>query len=397
MRGSVKTPIGGYLPLTLLSKGCSLVFGKGTNKLKTTLLLTTICLSLFTSLVEAAQTAQGRMYCLSVRFSEGDGPFGFTFLNLTGIGSGINGELYPVSGQSRSHFSAIVLRDELFEEEHQGSLFLDVPNSDGNGDGFPDFLDVSQAVTGSSSGTYSLPGHSSGNVSASWSRSSGSDVGVCELTLQSVGTFTHTFNILEYKGPVTYTPGASLVAASVDFTLAGAPDSVLKGPLSLEKSESDPYDELTMDQGSWTNASGTEFFFLSDTVERDSSWPTNYFGVIEFDDWQMDFPDPDYYLWILSIDDLNDADNDGIPDFSDDASVVAPRTPEISVHPGAGVVVLTISGDVGTACQILESSSLSVFPSTNWPPVLSFTLTNDPHVVSLPISPGNKFWRVRVP
>jgi hypothetical protein len=98
-------------------------------------------------------------------------------------------------------------------------------------------------------------------------------------------------------------------------------------------------------------------------------------------------------VWVISIDDTNDANANGIPDFSDDLAVVLPpRAPRLSIAPRATNLWLTISGDVGHTNDIQELDSLT---ATNWQTTLSLKLTNDPQVVSLSL-PANqtKYWRV---
>jgi hypothetical protein len=96
---------------------------------------------------------------------------------------------------------------------------------------------------------------------------------------------------------------------------------------------------------------------------------------------------------VLSFDDPNDANANGIPDFSDNpASVTPPRAPHLSLALGKTNLLLTISGTVGHTNQIQEIGSLTL---TNWQTTLSFLLTNDPQMVSLPLPAGtSKFWRV---
>ena len=345
-------------------------------------------------MARAAQTAEARMYCLSIRFNRGAGPFGVYSLDLTGIDAGINGELFPVFGGSRSHHSFISLNDETFEPV-PGQMDLNVPAEDANGDGFPDVFDVSQSFTGGSSGAYSFPGFANGNVAATWSRSAGSPAGTCQLNFGSLGTFNHTFNIFEYKGPLSYTPGTNLVSGSVNLKLTGVPDFELKGPIAFAKSAANPHNELTRQSGSWTNTVGQTFPFFSDFLDRDLTRPTNYYGYLEFVDWDLSTSESDYYLWVLSIDDLNDIDTDTIPDFSDDPQNVSPRRPLLALKRSENNLLLTITGDVGQVCQIQEAATVS---ATNWPTIFSLTLTNDPHTVSLPLPPsGIAFWRARVP
>jgi hypothetical protein len=103
--------------------------------------------------------------------------------------------------------------------------------------------------------------------------------------------------------------------------------------------------------------------------------------------------EPDYLYWNLSVDDANDADHDTIPDFSDDPQTTPVRQPKLTLALNANHLLLTISGDVGRMHEIQQLTALG---STNWQPVQSVTLTNDPQAVSLTLPTGDSsFWRVR--
>ena len=126
---------------------------------------------------------------------------------------------------------------------------------------------------------------------------------------------------------------------------------------------------------------------------RDPYWPTNYYGWVDMQDGEPNTGEPDYLYWNLSIDDTNDADHDTIPDFSDDPQTAPPRQPRLTLTLNAGHALLTIAGDVGRLHEVQQLTDLS---STNWQPVESVILTNDPQTVSLSSPVGNPtFWRVR--
>lgn len=349
--------------------------------------------------IQAAQTANARIYCLSIRFNHAraGGPNAIYALDLTGLNSGINGELYPVFSGPRSHHTVLILTDELFDNQFFGSMNLNVPTTDTDGDGFPDIFDTSRAFSGASSGSYNFPGFpgsASGNATANWSRGANSEVGSCQLNFQNFGSFSHTFNILEYRGPLTYTPGSNAVTGTVDLALTGAPDSILAGPIAFTKSSTDPHNDLLLQTGVWTNSAAQDFPFVTNSVLRDPIWPTNYYGYFEFNDWELSNPERDYYLWVLSIDDLHDADSDGIPDFSDEPSASA-RRPFLGIRKTQTNLLLTISGNVGQICEVQEATTVT---ATNWPTTTSVTLTNDPQTISLPLpTSGVKFFRVRTP
>jgi len=133
---------------------------------------------------------------------------------------------------------------------------------------------------------------------------------------------------------------------------------------------------------------------LDDPFQRDPIWPTNYFGYVDFEDGDPNTPDdPDYLTWFLSIDDTNDSDGDGIPDFSDDVASTSASAPLLILSPGSTNLMLNVTGTVGRTHEVQRNFLLD---QTNWATVLSFSLTNSPQSVVLPL-PTNaaSFWRVR--
>lgn len=348
-----------------------------------------------------AETAQGRAYCMSLRFQQGT-TYGGT-LNLSTIGGPpYNGELVPtfssdVSGNPWGSGLALVWSGM----GDGGSIYVNLPlGTDANNDGYDDFFEVSQGVSNaSSSGNYSTSTYFSGTVSATWNRAAGSASGTCALYLYddlwgSLGTYNCPFTLMEYTGPLTYTPGSNSVSAAVNLAQTGNSANTLRGPIVFTKSSTDPFNTLTNQPGVWTNASSQILSFDNEIFSRQiPTWPTNYVGYVYFADGDPSTAAADYQLWVLSINDTNDANANGIPDFSDNpASVTPPRAPQLSLARGSTNLLLTVSGSVGHTNQILGISSLT---STNWQIAQSFVQTNDPQVVSLPLPSGSpKFWRV---
>ena len=348
----------------------------------------------------AAQTAQTRFYCLSLRFQQGTDQSGLFTLDLSTVDSpGLaNGELAPTYDQP-THFSGFRLYDGAWETTVEGWIEVNVPLSkDDNQNGFADFFEVSQSVSGTTSGSYLIPGVEAGTARATWSRAGGAREGTCVIQMTGstgpLSPFTHTFELLEYTGPLSYAPGTNQVTGTVDLRQTGAPQNRFVGPIAFAKSAADPYNRLELQAGGWTNALGERLTFLKDSYLREIKWPTNYFGFLEFDDGDLSTPELDFYDWALSIDDVNDADQDGVPDFSDDPGAAPPRAPTVGVSLTASAVVLSISGTVGRVHEIQEATSLSL---KDWKPVQSVTLGSDPQTVSLTRpAAGEKFWRVRV-
>ncbi len=339
----------------------------------------------------AAPSASATLFCWSLRFHQGEGSFDET-LDLSSVAGAPNGELMPWYA-TYTHRTSFTLDYSGFPIT--GTLYLDLPpNPDANSNGFDDSFEVSQAAGGTSYGEYTTA-LGGGSVVASWNRGAGSKEGTCSLHLVDdafgdLGSYQHVFEVLEYTGTLSYTPGTNAVNGSLNLTNAVDQWS---GGVSFAKAPGDPHDQLTLQAGALTNAAFQTLAFGSRSFSRDVAWPTNYYGMIVFDDGDLNTGAADYRSWELSIDDLNDSDHDGIPDFSDEpATVVQPRAPQLSLAINGANLALTIRGDTNRLHHLLESTDPA---SGNWVTNRSLTLTNDPQIVSLelPVAPA-KFWRV---
>lgn len=344
-------------------------------------------------------TAQARMFCQSLRLQRAWDQNHQYYLDLTTLGSPLNGELTPEdlfsSGYERSTY--IVLVDDWYGDQDDGAMALDIPDSsDANGNGLPDFFEVSQAVNNlTSSGAYDLYYYGTGEVQATWSRSAGASQGICTVQFKPSPyytwlTFSHVFELSEYTGPLTYTPGSNTVSGIIQLQQTGKPANRLGGSVQFAKSSPD---ELMLQAGMWTNGAMQSLIFFEDWLFREAPWTTNYYdyGWFEFQDGDPGTAGQDYLFWVLSIDDPNDADGDGIPDFSDDPPG-PPRRPLLTLTRGTTNWWLTVHGDPHRLHHIQETTSLA---SADWQTVISVTLTNDPQTLSLSLATDqSRFWRV---
>jgi hypothetical protein len=342
------------------------------------------------------------MVCLSLRLQRGiaNDMSGIRWtMDMTTLDFGLNGEVAPhFAGPAYTNGAWVELREELFGETSQGIIAFDTPDfEDANGNGFADFFELSQAVPSRlAQGAYNIPGVGSRGFTATWYRDAGSAIGSCTYTIPSPFggnlAFYHQFELFEYSGPLDYTPGQTSISGSLPITNANSL-STLQGPVLFNKVSTDRFNQLILQSAFLTNASQqVQSLYTNSTFLRRAAQLTNYYGNVEFNDGDLSTVEDDYYTWLLSIDDLNDADNDGIPDFSDDLPGASPpRPPQLSLAIGPGNLLLTIRGDVGRLHHILQTGNPA---SGNWQTNVSLTLTNDPQTVSLPL-PANtpKFWR----
>ena len=303
---------------------------------------------------------------------------------------------------SVSNFAIVTLKDEESQESYPGLIWLLIPSvGDSNGNGHPDFYESAQSVdSATSSGSYDLSLWGSGTLKGSWSRAAGNTRGSCVLEFKFPENpnftwlrFDLTFELLEYSGPVSYTPGVTTVSGRLDLVQTSKPDNRLGGPMAFVKMTTNRFNALMLQPDSWTNAWQQSRTYTNELFERDVRWPSNYFGYVIFDnDANPATPYP-FDWWVLSIDDLNDANHNGVPDFSDDqGGPEPPRPAQVSLAQGATNFWLTISGDIGRVHEVQEATPLSL---TDWTTVWFQQLTSDPQVVSLPAPPGpGRFWRV---
>jgi hypothetical protein len=354
----------------------------------------------FVFCASAAETAHVRLFCSSVRFSEGTtGPGGDT-LDLT---SDVN--LNEINGEVGPAFDPPVyfkLTDPSFPDPIAGSINFDTPDFvDNNGNGFDDFYEVSQAVTSTQTQGAFDTGGANGTVMATWSRAAGSATGTCVLQLaaQGIGNllpFTHSFQVQEYTGTLSYTAASNGITGALALTQTQAQSNKLAGLVSFVRIATNKFNQLQLQAGTLTNAAGQTLTFSAAEIDRDTNEKTNYYGSIEFADGDPTTLTPDFLFWEISIDDTNDANGNGIPDLSDDPSAQPPpQGPGLTLTRSSGQLLLTVDGAKGQTYSLEETPSL--LPAT-WQKASSITLTNSIQGVTLPVPSGQTaFWRLRSP
>jgi hypothetical protein len=334
------------------------------------------------------------MFCLSSRFAQGVSAEGVTLdfttefitMKLTS-----NGELLTYRSEGYDCMTWTILTDSQYESPIPGTLYLNLPAwTEGSQDEAGGFFDTTRSVSGESDGRYEfLFLERTGSVRASWHREAESKDGTCVLELDGLGSFTFSFEILEYRGSILYTPGVSFVSADLAVSRTGAADETFGGSLQFDKSTWAPESMLHLVSGSLTNANGEELSYSpmeNYTFDRFLDRPTNYSGYVMFRSTEPGASAPPYRWWVLSIDDLNDSDSDGIPDFSDSPSV---RKAVLGIAKGSNGLELTIRADVGTTWKIEKSSSLI----GGWVEAFAVAITSDPQIVPLTEPLEGTFWR----
>ncbi len=346
-----------------------------------------VCLPLT---LPGAETAAARLDCLSLRFQSVEDMTGEYLLTLS------DGELWPYN--SNSHAANLTLNDLYLDETYTGYIVLAVPDStDANGDGYADFYESSQEVNASTTGSYNIANWGSGGLTANWTRSAGSSYGTCILNFNPIpgytqNTFVIPFQLLEFSGPLTYTPGQTNVLGSLNLAQTDAPGSTLAGNFAFTKIATNRFNSLVLQPGMWSNSVPQALGFTNSVFRRAAAWPTNYYGYVVFDTFDPNSSQPVYQVWTLSIDDTSDANHNGIPDFSDDPPTALPRQPVLSLVETATNLLLSINGDTNHLHEVQQNGLLG---TNGWTTVATLTLTNSPAVVPLALPSGPaSFWRV---
>jgi hypothetical protein len=358
------------------------------SRLKLSLLSLLAFISFATSGIAGEQRASARLWCESLHFSQGHN--GDETLDLSTIAGVPNGELAP-NYDGKSLVSGFML--DLFGMPIYGTIYVGLPAfADDDGDGFDDFYQTSHQVSATTSGTFETD-VSSGTLSATWNRGSDSKDGSCVLNLVDsiygmLGGFSHGFEVLEYTGSLFYTAGKTTVSNRFALLQTGSPDQQFTGKFVLTKDGVDRYNKLQLPSGTWTNTTLGGLTVLETDIARDSRWPTNYYGFIDFEDGDPRTTAADYLYWTISIDDLNDSNKNGVPDFSDDPTIRAPR---LAITLTGDSLKLQIEGETGRTLQLQETSAPAIEP---WKTVDNLILTNDLQVISIPRPQENRFWRV---
>ena len=349
------------------------------------------------------RTAQARLHCYSLRFRPATATaLGETYtLTLTGSfdSASPNGELLPLFQPGDvSYTSVLRLQIPGAPNPVLGEIFLDVPpDTDANANGVVDFFEVSQAVTSVQTEGDFYTDEDSGWVTAMWNRVAGSATGTC--LVRAVGDvsgplpdFVHTFELLEYTGPLNFMPGISNISGSIRLSQSPSSASTLAGSVVVAKDPTNRFNEMTLLAGSWTNAVGQSWARQESRLQRDQVRKIRYSGRVDFADGDPSTAEPDYTAWELTVSDPNDANADGVPDLSDDPVAAPGSRPVLSVELRQGNLWFQIRARIGTRIDLEQTTTL--LPA-NWTKATSLTVAADPETVALSMpDAATRFYRL---
>lgn len=359
-----------------------------------------------------ANEAAMKMNCTSVRVSTATTrQSGQTYtLSFTTTDDYVNGEWVVNSGISYASYALLTFPGSGGPVAM--NFYLDLPDTgDTDSDLVNDFFQVSKPLVGATSATGSIVLDNGeevimGFVDATWNRAAGQTTGTVQLRVNltrdlfiPVVTFTHTFEIYQYAGKLTYAVKGAQVEASVNLARQGAAGN-FTGPFPMGRRS---HDVLERGDADWSGPGGQLFTVLgSGALDGDELLLTrgaagnNYLGSFYFYDGVPLTPFLDEYdLWNVQITDPNDADGNHIPDLTDGTEFVKPEGPVVKLVAAGGQLTLTITAKAGQQVTVEQSANLD---GTAWEEVETRTLSSDSEDVSLASpSEGARFYRVRTP
>lgn len=354
----------------------------------------------------ATNTAQLSFHCQSVRLQPASAKqLGQTYtVSFTTVDGEPNGELGIDDDPNAPTFlsTVILLEHPILQDTIISKLFLDVPEiGDADLNRVSDFFQVSQAVENEKTlGAFEDETFGLVTVEATWNRAAGSTAGTCRMVMEGDivnAEFAVPFEILQYVGPIAYTPATNVVV-QVNLQRQGAPGT-LSGLWHL--SPIGP-GELTFPGDEWRDEAGNVFGFIpAGELEAYLTHVTRQFynGLAgTFDGMPATPVSEEYIVWEFNVFDDNDADDDRVPDLSDPpggGGGIIPVDAVLSARVEEGFLKLSITARKGQSVIIERKPTLA---NAEWTEVETITLTADAQVKDLPLSGDDSdFYRVRTP
>lgn len=228
-----------------------------------------------------------------------------------------NQELRPIAGQNGVYQADYVTYDDFGNPIDFGGFTVNLPITDSDANGVPDFEQKSKPGNFSFSGTaISDVYHTVGTVTGTSQRNANSTSATYSVTSSIPGSsatfYSGKFYLLNASGSISYfrTPTNSGTFSLVETFQSG---------FSRTLTGSTPFTVISADQVSFpqftvASSDGYAYTVKPFTLARRG---TQYGGAITLVDGDPLTTWTDYASWVLEITDLNDANLNGIPDFSD--------------------------------------------------------------------------------
>lgn len=347
------------------------------------------------------------MTCYSLSMPEASTKVGNETLTLAftnELADEINNEWF-LSGGTSEISSLLVLN--LGDTQATATATLRIPNSgDLDINLLTDFFEVSKPVTASqTTGEFELDDGVDvypGTLKATWNRPANAAFGTCKLQLSIPDfglvnvTFDHTFEILQFKGPITYTVTGTNVDASVKLIRQGA-SGEFSGPWPLYQYSRA---ELGWKSTDWAGPGGYQFQVLANDALADTPFSLLragnrtsdlYLGAFFLDDGNPSTPFTDEYdLWEVVVIDPNDSNANDIPDLSDVPVTVNPGAPPtLTARMVGDRLHLIIDGKAGQSVTLEQRTALG---TGSWTTAQTLVLSSDSQDFDLGVPAAGVFF-----
>jgi hypothetical protein len=272
------------------------------------------------------------------------------------------------------------------------SVVLNLPTTDTDGNGLPDFAQTDKAGATGFTGTLQrdFPSATTIPLTGNFTRNANSITGTYNVVDVATGgsqvNFTGVLELQRYTGSISYLRGAPNTVtfscqrtnAGVDFSLTGATTFTV---MSLN--------QFTLPSFTLTNATDNAVYTVqAATFNRTGN---RYVGALTFSDGDARTAWTDHLNWVFEFTDLNDTDSNGIPNLTD----ALPTPPTITASSSGNN--LTVLWPATAARYRLESATTLSLP-ISWSNVAGGFQTNA-GVISVvqPMSGARRFYRLVEP
>jgi hypothetical protein len=210
-----------------------------------------------------------------------------------------------------------------------GSIVLNLPTLDADGNGMPDITQLNQGVNTIITGTLQQdwPMVLSTTVGGSMTRSAGQTTGSYIINfLSNSGTGQWSLTPFTAGSSLSYTRGNTNLI-TFNLNTGGGLTMTNKTPFTVVNSN-----QISLPQFTLIGNDGKTYTVLAGTVFNRTG--NKYVANATFFDFLQASPWADYVNWVFEITDANDTDGNGIPDLSD----TAPAVPAITTQPDSQTV-----------------------------------------------------------
>jgi hypothetical protein len=291
-------------------------------------------------------------------------------------------EARPLTGQPGVYATDYLSESSISGLFQYGHIFFNLPTTDSDGDGVPDFLQKEKAVnlnfTGSQTAIY--PSRATVNLTGTMTRAAGQVMG--QLSFNNGISHTGNWNIPNLSGTMSYIRSNGV---PVQFQLTGVqPDglthswtgatltSVSQNAITFPIFQLAREDNITFQMATGFSASRSN---------------TQYVGRFQLVDGLSGTSWADFTNWVLKVTDPSDSNSNGIPNLTD-----VPIKPTLALSRSPSSLLLSVKVQPAHSYTLQQSTDLK-----NWTAFTNFLSTTNLQQVRVSNAVPREFYRARFP